>query len=200
MSAMPSLPMPMSDVWTVDDLDLLPDDELHYELVDGILKVSPPAPIPHNALATTLAIRLAPLLDRSWLVVAPGAIEFDQHNRREPDLMVMRRAAATTKNAYPADVLLAVEVMSPSSRTDDRLVKPAQYAAAGIEHYWRIEPREPLLITHVLDGQTYRETGRFTDEVVIDAPVAARFRLADLMPAGPPTGRGRPEPPEFQAP
>lgn len=181
VSATPILPLPAGEGWTVDDLDQLADDGLHYELVDGILKVSPPAPIPHNAIASGLVVLLAPLLDRSWLVVAPGAVQLDRHNRREPDLMVVRRAGARVKNADPADVLLAVEVMSPSSRTDDRLVKPAQYAAAGIAHYWRIEPAEPVLVTHALDGDVYRETGRFRDEVVLTEPVAVRFRLTDLM-------------------
>jgi Uma2 family endonuclease len=36
----------------------------------------------------------------------------------------------------PADVLLAVEIESPSSLTADRITKPAQYAALGIAHYW----------------------------------------------------------------
>lgn len=181
MSAMPILPMPTDDTWTVDDLDLLPDDGLHYELVDGILRVSPPAPIPHNVIGTGLAALLIPLFDRSWVVVAPGAVQLDDRNLREPDLVVMRRSGAHLKNARPADVLLAVEVMSPSSRTDDRLVKPAQYAAAGIAHYWRIEPRDPVLITSRLEDGSYRETGRYTDDVALDAPVVARFRLADLL-------------------
>lgn len=181
MSAMPILPMPTDDTWTVDDLDLLPDDGLHYELVDGILRVSPPAPIPHNAVATGLAVLLAPQLDRSWVVVAPGAVQLDDRNLREPDLVVLRRSGAHIKNARPADVLLAVEVVSPSSRTDDRLVKPAQYAAAGIAHYWRLEPADPLLITCRLEGGSYRETGHYADQVELDDPVSVRFRLTDLL-------------------
>jgi Uma2 family endonuclease len=180
MSTVTLLPI-RDDGWTVDDLDLLPEDELHYELVDGILHVSPPAPIPHNVVAGELLVRLHPLLDRSWVLVAPGSIELDRRNRREPDLMVVRREGARGKHAAPADVLLAVEVMSPSSVTDDRLVKPAQYAAAGIPHYWRVEPAAPLLVTHVLDGDAYRETGRFDDDVEVDEPVLVRFRLADLL-------------------
>ena len=39
----------------------------------------------------------------------------------------------------PADVLLAIEIESPSSVTTDRITKPAQYAAGGIGHFWRLE-------------------------------------------------------------
>lgn len=181
MSAMPILPIPATEGWTVDDLDLLPDDGLHYELVDGTLRVSPPAPLPHNAVASELLVRLHPLLGPQWRVIAPAAVVFDQFNAREPDLLVLRRDGARGKHASPADVLLAVEVMSPSSRTDDRLVKPAQYAAAGIPHYWRIEPDVPVLVTYALEGDVYRETARCTDEVDVEQPIAVRFRLPDLL-------------------
>ncbi|MEV6210743.1 Uma2 family endonuclease [Kitasatospora sp. NPDC051914] len=43
--------------------------------------------------------------------------------------------------------MVAVEIASPSTRVTDRKMKPALYAAAGIEHYWRLEldPAPPAL-------------------------------------------------------
>lgn len=180
MATVTTLPL-RADGWTVDDLDLLPDDGLRYELVDGALLVTPPPPNAHNLFANELSHLLHGVLTREWAVLAPGALEFDVHNWRSPDLLVVRREAVHRKYARPHEALLAVEVMSPSSVSTDRLVKPAQFAAAGIAHYWRIDPAEPVLITHALHGDVYRETGRFTGEVVLDEPVALRFRLADLM-------------------
>jgi len=181
MSAMTMLPLD-SDGWTVADLERLPDDELGYELVDGALLVTPPPPNAHNLCANELGYLLRGVLSREWVVVAPGALQLDIHNWRAPDLLVMRREAVQRTYARPDEALLAVEVMSPSSVSTDRLVKPAQFAAAGIPHYWRIEPDEPVLITHALAGGVYRETGRFLDEVALDEPVRLAFRLADLMP------------------
>ncbi len=60
--------------------------------------------------------------------------------------------------------------------------KPAQFAAAGIPHFWRFEPPDRVLCTYRLDGGVYRETGRFTGEVAVDDPVTLRVRLADLLP------------------
>lgn len=180
MTAMTTLPF-RPDGWTVDDLDLLPDDGLRYELVDGALLVTPPPPNAHNLFANELSHLLHGVLSREWAVLTPGAVEFDVRNWRSPDLLVIRRESVRRTYARPDEALLAVEVMSPSSVSTDRLVKPAQFAAAGIAHYWRIEPDEPLLITHALEGGVYRETGRFADEVVIEEPVPLRFRLADLM-------------------
>jgi Uma2 family endonuclease len=171
------------DGYTIADLEAMPDDDdgLHYELDDGCLVVSPSPPNSHNIAATHLAYLILSELGGDWRVAAAGAVLFDARNYREPDLVVIRREGARTAYADPSDVLLAVEVMSPSSIRRDRLVKPAQYAAAGIKHFWRLEPVDRVLVTYVLEGKTYRETGRFLDEVVIDEPVGLRFRLADLL-------------------
>ena len=176
------LPVPRAhDGWTVDDLDLLPHDGLRYELLDGTLRVSPPAPNPHNVLATSLAARLGAALDRSWVVSAPGSVRIDERNRREPDVLVVRREGARSAHADPADVLLVVEVVSPSSVTDDRLVKPVQYAAAGIPFYWRVEPALPLLLTFAPDEGSYRETSRFDQQVAVEEPIPIRVDLRDLL-------------------
>ncbi|MBK5306359.1 MAG: Uma2 family endonuclease [Frankiaceae bacterium] len=167
------------DGYTVADLEALPDDALRYELVDGALLVTPPAINRHDFAATELSHLLHDAIPPEWRVLVPGAVEFDRHNFRIPDLLVLQRLRP--KYADPDDVVLAVEVMSPSSVTTDRLVKPAQYAAAGIAHFWRLELVDRLLVTYALEGDSYRETGRFTDAVVIDEPARLRFRLGQLL-------------------
>ncbi len=50
--------MRTTDDWTVDDLARLPDDGLRYELVDGVLLVSPaPRPL-HQRAVLELALLL----------------------------------------------------------------------------------------------------------------------------------------------
>ncbi len=63
----------------------------------------------------------------------------------------------------------------------DRLVKPVEYAAAGIPHFWRLELEPLSLVVHALDGKAYRETRRLDDEVLLDEPDILHFRLADLL-------------------
>ena len=179
MSAMTTLHLQV-DGWTVDDLaDLDLEEGLRCELVDGCLLVTPPPVVRHGHGIAQLCVLLSPALGDEWIVTTDSGIRFDDRNLRIPDVLVVRRAALGQALAAASDVLLAVEVMSPSSVSTDRVAKPAQYAAAGIPHFWRVEP--DVLVTHALDGDTYRETGRFADEVVVDEPVALRFPLARLL-------------------
>jgi Uma2 family endonuclease len=169
------------DGWTVDDLQLFPDEWRHVELVDGALHVNPPPVSAHDLAATELAFLLHGALDRSWAVTCPGGIEMDRHNYRTPDVLVRRRSVGTKKYVEPSDVLLAVEVMSPGSITEDRVVKPLHYARAGIPHYWRLELDEQELVTYALAGEAYVENGRFDGRVEISEPVSVTFDLSDLL-------------------
>jgi hypothetical protein len=63
----------------------------------------------------------------------------------------------------------------------DRVAKPAQYAAAGIPHYWRLELEPLLLVVHELAAGGYEEAGRFDEEVVVHQPVPVRFALSQLL-------------------
>ncbi len=189
VTPLPTLPA-HDDGWTVEDLYDIPEDGLRYELLDGMLLVSPPAIVGHYSAAFRLGQQLDAALQAAYpdeyrIGCNPG-VSMGPRNYREPDLVVFHRRAVSQKlaDAEAGDVLLVAELMSPSSVTDDRLVKPAQYARAGIAHYWRIEQRPgtaPVLITHRLDGDLYRETGRFTGEVRIEEPAPLRFVLADLL-------------------
>lgn len=177
MAVMTSLYVPPGG-WTVDDL---PDVEFRYELVDGALLVTPPEAPRNSRVAARLLVLLAPLVDAEHEVLLHGGLYVDRRNYREPDLYVCRRAAIDAGRVHAGDLLLAVEVMSPSSVSTDRVTKPAQYAAAGIPHYWRVEPEPRTLVVHALAGEVYRETARFDDAVELLEPFRLRLRLADLF-------------------
>lgn len=166
------------DGWTVDDL---PDDaDVRCELVDGALLVTPPPELRHGEVADELRQLLRAALPDDLRVLAEPGVFFDRRNYRVPDVVVYRRTASAKGRIEPADVVLAVEVMSPGSVSNDRVAKPALYAAAGIPHFWRLELDPLLLVTHELDGDAYRVQA-FDDAVSVEHPVGVRFRLADLL-------------------
>ena len=166
------------DGWTVDDL---PDSELRCELVDGSLLVTPPATPRHQEVAGALVRLLEPALPAQWRAVATQGLYFDTRNYRVPDLLVYDRGATRRGRITPGDVHLAVEIMSPGSVSTDRVAKPAQYAAAGIPHFWRLELDPLLLVVHRLAGEAYDVVGEFDDEVALQEPLTVRFRVPALL-------------------
>lgn len=182
MSVMTTLPMgPMGtlDGWTLDDL---PEDRA-YELIDGCLVVSPY----EHAMNLRSAARLTRILTEACppgFDVVPGGVGFHLAERTliKPDLLVLRSSAVERGHGTPGDVLLVVECLSPSSRTMDRVTKPALCAEAGVGAYWLLERLpDPALTTYDLSKGEARPGERYTDIVEVTEPLAVRFRVGDLL-------------------
>lgn len=67
---------------------------------------------------------------------------------------------------------LVVEVVSPSTKTQDRVTKPVQYAEAGIPCYWRVETKPGLSITEyrLTDFGKYYEHSPRAGAFTLDKP------------------------------
>ncbi|WP_375496976.1 Uma2 family endonuclease [uncultured Jatrophihabitans sp.] len=182
---------PMLDldrIWTLDDLADLSDEFCkRVEIVDGLLIVSPP-PVPRHTYVGDILFVLLANAAPAWLHVSGSDAGFEfGRSYRKPDLSVLHTSAYRTSRALldTADLVLAVEIESPSSITTDRITKPAQYAAAGIAHYWRVETDPLRLVTYRLGDGAYAETGAWSvgEVAAIDEPFAAEIDVAALFPS-----------------
>ncbi|WP_245908658.1 Uma2 family endonuclease [Pseudosporangium ferrugineum] len=162
--------------WTEPDLHLFPQDGHRYEIFDGSLHVTPPLDEPHGAVVRALVTTLRGAAPDGWWVCERLGIASGESNLI-PDVAVLRPRSSGAIWADPADVALVVEVETPTSRRCDRLLKPALYADAGIESYWRIEPvPAPALHIYELgaDGYGTARTIEGADLVKVDAPFPVR--------------------------
>ena len=155
--------------WTFEQfVQLESDNGERFELVDGALVVTPPPDNRHQAIARRLFLQLHVQCPPHLEVVYEVAVRVGRSGR-VPDLAVVQANAPIARGlGYEVrDVVLAVEVVSPSSHTNDRITKPAQYAAAGIPSYWRIETDDPPeLVAMQIVGDVYAEELRATSGVV----------------------------------
>ncbi|NEE04064.1 Uma2 family endonuclease [Phytoactinopolyspora halotolerans] len=159
--------------WTVDDLKQLPDDGLRYELLDGMLLVSPaPRPVHQDAVHELIKVLDARLPAHLRAYFAPIDWQPDRRTSFQPDILVVRREDVGEEN-ITAPLLLAVEVLSPSTRRKDQLLKFSKYAEAGVASYWIVDPEEPSLVAYDLAGDGYREVGRAkgTESITLGHPI-----------------------------
>jgi Uma2 family endonuclease len=164
MSAEATQTVPPTEGWTVADVDALPDrDGVRYELVDGVPHMMTPPRIRHQNVLRRLANALEATAAGDLLVVEGVGVVLAPDQRPIPDLVVLRGADADSElYNVPADqVVLAAEVVSGSTRSDDRFRKPALYAQAGIPCYLRIELDPLHVVAYRLDTDgVYEEVGR----------------------------------------
>lgn len=147
--------LPHGQPLTRDDLDAMPDDGHRYELVDGTLVVTPAPSFRHQGVVGELHLLLRHSCPVDlYVLFAPFDVALTQDTVLQPDLLVAKRAAFTDRD-LPAAPLLAVEVLSRSTRHVDRGLKRARYETAGCPSYWVVDPDEPALTVWELVGHEY---------------------------------------------
>jgi Uma2 family endonuclease len=132
-------------LYTVDDLENFPDDGNRYELLDGVLLVTPQAAAVHQVVANRIQAELSISLDKPGLayVVGPGAVVRMPRTQLQPDILVYpARFSPMTDWRKITEHWLAVEVLSRSSRVYDREFKRDAYFALGLQQVWLVDWRE----------------------------------------------------------
>jgi Uma2 family endonuclease len=146
---------------SIDEYMELPNDGKRYEILDGDLFVTP-APSPrHQKVSRKLQFFLMLALERPGLgevYDAPIDVILSRHDIFQPDLVFIRREnlhIVGAKNIQGVPDLL-VEILSPSTRRTDVLLKSRVYARFRVPAYWIVDPDIDRIELFELEGESYR--------------------------------------------
>ncbi len=176
--------------FTVDELDRMPDDGRRYELIDGVLIVSPAPIIAHQFVVMQLSLLLAQTCPEGQYVLPGPGMMVNIQTELIPDIVVvLKQDLAGRKLTGPP--MLAVEVQSPSTGLFDLNQKKSVYEKFGVRSYWIVvpDPARPQLIAFELRGSRYVEVANVAASEVFAArepfPVqVAPARLVAGLPPG----------------
>ena len=174
--------LPHGRDFTVHDLASIPYDGNRYELVDGILVVSPPPGCLHQAtLMSLISLMRHPCPPDMQLVVGPFAVRPDETTELWPDLIVGRTEDFTT-DSLPTAPLLAIEIITPNSELYDRHIKKAAYRKMGAAHYGVVDPATPSVTVFELVLGDYKQVTEITGVEAFEAtqPFPVRIVPAEL--------------------
>ena len=154
MVAHPHIRFLASDIWDT------PDDGKRYEVIDGVLYMTPPPNEGHqNAIAKLLYYVLPYVYQRDLGKVypAPFGVVLDDENGVQPDIIFVarERSGIITDRGVEGAPDLVVEVLSPRTQSRDRGIKMRRYAAAGVPHYWILVPRTRSIEPYRLGERGY---------------------------------------------
>jgi Uma2 family endonuclease len=130
---------------TYDDYVLIPEDGLRHEILDGEHYVTP-APTPGHQIASGNLCGILWHFVREHrlgrVLTAPLDVLFSPHDVAQPDIVFIskeRRERIEEKFISGAPDLV-VEVLSPSTRRIDELIKRSIYERFGALEYWMVDP------------------------------------------------------------
>jgi Uma2 family endonuclease len=178
--------------WSIADVEALADagDHSRYELLTpGVLTVSPAPGFPHQRASRRLANRLdeaASAAKAAVEVLEAVNVEVPGGRLTVPDIVIVERefAATDATTCPPGTVLAVVEIVSPGSEPQDRLIKPQLYADAGIGVYWRFEltPKPHIIVSELRRGRFIRTLTASAGELtVIPCPFPVELDPAELV-------------------
>ena len=160
------------------DLQRMPDDGNRYELYDGELWVVPSLLPIHQAIVGRLYLALSETARTSGgaVYLAPFDIVLSEYNVVQPDLIyfgpeLARRIRPREHVRFPPDA--AFEVLSPSTRRNDRGRKRGLLSHYGVPEYWVIDPdKNRVEVSHLAD-RGYADPdvvlgGRCASSVIVD--------------------------------
>ncbi|MCC3772767.1 Uma2 family endonuclease [Streptomyces sp. UNOC14_S4] len=153
---------PPEEGWTADQVEDL-ELPFDWELVDGVVVVRGRTVPWHNYVRRRIERHLEDALREPYDVLSEQCVLIDKYNPPVPDIVVYDKRGIDLFEAKYIPVekaVLIVEVVSPGSRQDDRVRKPAMYAAAGVPYYWRVERGEDNL-PEVHEYWLHRERGEY---------------------------------------
>ncbi len=161
--------LPRSRPLTRDDLAEMPDDGHRYELIDGALIVTPAPSLNHQVVVGELHVLLrAACPAHLQVLLAPFDVALATDTVLQPDLVVARRDDLTARD-LPTAPVLAVEVLSPSTRRIDLTLKRSRLEAAGCASYWVVDPDAPSITAWDLVDGAYAEVTHVEAGAVLDA-------------------------------
>lgn len=129
--------------WTVAMVHELPEDGKRYEIIDGELFVNPAPRLVHQTAVAELLDLLRPYVREHAIglaLMSPADIIFDERTLVQPDVFV----SGLFEGRPPRDwsevkLLLAIEVLSPSSQRSDRMVKRRLFQRERVPEYWIVD-------------------------------------------------------------
>jgi Uma2 family endonuclease len=171
-----------------------------YELVNGVLVKMGAESDLNTRIAFFLLVtfsRFVPLdqLRNKTEIETPSTIA----SSRYPDFVVLSEEGAIALANAPRSLLrlemptpmLNGEVVSPGepggeNYNRDYIDKRKEYAERGIPEYWIVDPVQNVVIVLYLDGEQYREIGRFENDDRLISPTFPQLQLiaSQVLKAG----------------
>ncbi len=166
--------------FTVEELDRLPDDGRRYELLDGVLVVSPRPTTVHQFTAFRLAKILDDACPEDLCVMLEPAVQLTATTTEfAPDLVVVPvDEVGGAKFVRPP--LLVVEIRSPSTAIIDLNRKKSAYERFGVPSYWIVDPAQPEMTVFELRDGRYVTVAVTSARLTVERPFPVTISPAQL--------------------
>ena len=163
---------PRQGHYTIEDLRKLPD-EIRVELIDGVIYDMTAPKLIHQRILLELAVAFQYCIKESKseckVTIAPRDVRLfqDDRNMFEPDILITCDRSKDLDDYYDGAPELVVEILSPSTRRKDFLIKTPAYQKAGVREYWIVDPRDKKVRVFFFEEDDFPTVYSFDDKIPV---------------------------------
>ena len=150
--------------YTIDDYLAWPEDQ-RVELIDGVIYDMSAPSVFHQVIAGSVYYQLRSFADRSGHsctpFISPADVQLDRDEKTivQPDIFVvcgidrLKELLSSTQGKRLCGAPdFVVEVLSPSTRAKDILIKAGKYQRAGVKEYWTVDPEHLTVMVYLFEA------------------------------------------------
>ena len=163
---------PAQGTYTLADYYALPNDR-RVELIDGVLYDMGAPSMTHQTIVCELLVQFYNCLNshksNCTVMVSPCDVRLDMDDQTivQPDLFVFCQDAPKDDRYYPGAPDLVIEILSPSSRQHDMILKYKKYMEAGVREYWIVDPENLRVIAYYFEENDLPTLYTFEDTIPV---------------------------------
>jgi Uma2 family endonuclease len=167
---------------TVENYKLLPETGPRYQLIQGDLYMAPAPNRFHQEISRNLQFELHSYLKRNpigKLFDAPFDVYLDEMNVFQPDIIIVLdgRLGILTEDGAEGAPNLVIEILSPKTRRLDLVNKKQEYARAGVEELWIIDPEPRTITIHQFASDGVEKIRQIVQEEMLSTELLPGFSL-----------------------
>ena len=144
--------------FTISDFNSMnTHDDNKYELIDGIVLMSPRPNVKHQGVMGNLYLEIGNFLKgKPCRVFSEIELEYED-NVLIPDISIICGLENTNIQRYKKAPEIVVEILSPSSRYTDTFTKLIKYELLSVKEYWIINPEKEVVTIYNFENKTNNE-------------------------------------------
>ena len=159
--------------YTIEDYYALPD-EVRVELIDGVIYYMTAPTTVHQIIAGDIHNQLWNCVEEHdeecFPLISPINVQLDRDIRTmvQPDVIIACDRELITKKVIYGAPEFVLEVLSPSTRRKDQLVKLNKYLNAGCKEYWIVDPDKEKVMVYDFTEENWPDVYTFSDKVPVN--------------------------------
>ena len=169
--------------YTAEEFFALPDDGIRRELIDGIIYVKVEAIDDRPLGMAGATFEHQTVLGEIWgqlkdflkgkpcrVLTAPHNIQLNPNfddTIVQPDIFVVCDKSKYGGSVYKGAPTLVIEILSPSTAKNDKIIKMEKYRQAGVREYWIVDPTTQFVDVYLLFGDIYSIRSYSNEETAV---------------------------------